>query len=69
MPECRAGNFGADCLQKCHCKDNSMCAKDTGRCEGLENDCKLGYAGSNCQGIDHFTIWFGAETSVIIRDF
>ncbi|XP_071839785.1 receptor-type tyrosine-protein phosphatase kappa-like, partial [Apostichopus japonicus] len=44
---CERGKFGANCKQKCHCADNSLCALDTGVCQN--NQCEDGWTGINCQ--------------------
>ncbi|XP_071485064.1 receptor-type tyrosine-protein phosphatase delta-like [Diadema antillarum] len=45
---CTNGTFGADCEQKCHCRDNALCRGDTGSCE-LAGGCIDGWTGDTCQ--------------------
>ena len=40
---CPIGYFGADCTQKCNCRDATACEKESGFCAEVEGICDIGY--------------------------
>ena len=46
-PSCPEGFFGEICSYKCHCKDEAICNKDTGKCS--TGPCAEGWGGDDCQ--------------------
>ncbi|XP_038066629.1 receptor-type tyrosine-protein phosphatase delta-like [Patiria miniata] len=44
---CEHNTYGADCAQKCHCKDGVPCNGTTGECR--DRNCTQGFLGINCQ--------------------
>lgn len=43
-PECPAGFYGADCLQRCLCQNGATCSKTDGKCA-----CTSGWMGAACE--------------------
>ncbi|XP_041476151.1 tyrosine-protein kinase receptor Tie-1-like [Lytechinus variegatus] len=50
--DCDAGQYGAGCLQTCHCA-SGQCDRFTGQCLGLPSGCSRGWSGVNCQVPDN----------------
>eukprot|EP00057_Strongylocentrotus_purpuratus_P008299 XP_011662773.1 PREDICTED: tyrosine-protein kinase receptor Tie-2-like [Strongylocentrotus purpuratus] len=46
--DCDAGQYGAGCLQSCHCA-SGHCDRFTGQCLGSPSGCSRGWSGVNCQ--------------------
>lgn len=47
ITECKDGTYGYKCVNNCsgHCMNNSLCNKQTGRCDG---GCRPGYTNIHC---------------------
>ncbi len=44
---CDDGSFGLDCSEICHCLNNAVCMKETGKCP--QSKCAVGWKGMYCQ--------------------
>ncbi|XP_071813578.1 uncharacterized protein [Apostichopus japonicus] len=45
--ECGPGQYGAGCLQDCHCQNEDSCNRFTGECD--TGGCQAAWSGNNCQ--------------------
>ncbi|XP_071813580.1 uncharacterized protein [Apostichopus japonicus] len=45
--ECEPGQYGAGCLQDCHCQNQGSCNRFTGECD--TGGCQATWSGNNCQ--------------------